>query len=127
MPDTEATDTEKENEVKIKITDGNHEVTFRLNNGSAAKSLYEQLPLTVEVENYGHNEKIFYPPKKLDTSDVIEGDGPAGTLAYFSPWGDIVIYYSPFGAYSGLYLLGEADEGAENIENLIGTITITAW
>lgn len=71
MPDTEATDTEKENEVKIKITDGNHEVTFRLNNGSAAKSLYEQLPLTVEVENYGHNEKIFFlrknsiPPMSL--------------------------------------------------------------
>lgn len=124
-PNTEAADKEEENEMRIKVTDGNHEVTFRLNDGSAAKSLYEQLPLTVGVENYGSNEKIFYPPEKFDTSDVIEGGGSAGMLAYFSPWGDVVMYYSSFGSYPGLYLLGEAVEGAENIENLSGTITIT--
>ena len=112
--------------MRIKVTDGTDEIIFQLNDGSAAKSLYEQLPLTLDVENYGPNEKIFYPPEKLDTSDVIEGDGPAGTLAYFSPWGNVVMYYSSFGSYPGLYIIGEASEGADTIKNLSGTITITA-
>lgn len=84
----------KELEMRIKVTDGTDEIIFQLNDSSAAKSLYEQLPLTLDVENYGSNEKIFYPTEKLDTSDVIEGDGLAGTLAYFSPWGNVVMYYS---------------------------------
>lgn len=124
--DTKVPDTEKEREMKIKVTDGNFEVIFRLNDSTASKSLYEQLPLTIEVENYGSNEKIFYPPEKLDTSDVTEEGGPTGSLAYFSPWGNVVMYYSPFGSYPGLYNLGMAIEGAENVENLSGTITVTA-
>ena len=118
---------EKQEEImRIKVTDGTNDVIFQLNDGSTAQSLYAQLPLTVNVENYGSNEKIFYPPEKLDTSDVVEGSGPAGTLAYFSPWGNVVMYYGSFGAYLGLYILGDATEGAENIQNLSGTITITA-
>ena len=118
---------EKQEEImRIKVTDGTIDVIFQLNDGSAAQSLYAQLPLIVNVENYGSNEKIFYPPEKLDTSDVVEGSGPAGTLAYFSPWGNVVMYYGSFGAYPGLYILGDATEGAENIQNLSGTITITA-
>lgn len=122
----EPADTEKEEAMQIKVTDGANEVIFQLNNSSAAASLYRQLPLTLDVENYGSNEKIFYPPEKLDTSDVIEGACPAGTLAYFSPWGDVVMYYAPFGSYSGLYVMGEAVEGADCIKNLSGTITIKA-
>ena len=122
----EPADTEKEETMQIKVTDGANEVIFRLNNSSAAASLYRQLPLTLDVENYGSNEKIFYPPEKLDTADVIEGVCPAGTLAYFSSWGDVVMYYAPFGSYSGLYVMGEAVEGADCIKNLSGTITIKA-
>ena len=123
---TKVPDIEKEKEMKIKVTDGNYEVIFQLNDSTASRSLYEQLPLTIEVENYGSNEKIFYPPEKLDTSDVTEEGGPTGSLAYFSPWGNVVMYYSPFGSYPGLYNLGIAIEGAGNIENLSGTITVTA-
>ena len=122
----EPTDIEREKVMQIKVTDGTNEIIFQLNNSSAATSLYSQLPLTLDVENYGSNEKIFYPPEKLDTSDVIEGACPAGTLAYFSPWGDVVMYYAPFGSYSGLYIMGEAVEGADCIKNLSGTITIKA-
>lgn len=117
---------ETEADMKIKVSDGQNEVIFTLNDTTTAKSLYEQLPLETQVENYSTNEKIFYPPEGLDTKDVIEGDGPFGTLAYFSPWGNVVMYYSECGKYRGLYLLGEAVEGAENIEKLSGTIRIAA-
>ncbi|MBQ9719166.1 MAG: hypothetical protein IJV64_00555, partial [Oscillospiraceae bacterium] len=79
---------------------------------------------TVEVKNYSTNEKIFYPPAELDISNVSEGDGPFGTLAYFSPWGNVVMYYSECGSYPGLYLMGVAVDGAEQIEKLNGTISV---
>ena len=115
---------EESDTMKMRVASGDIEVIFELNNTSAAKSLYDQLPLTIDVENYGGNEKIFYP-EKLDCSDVIEGDCPTGTLAYFSPWGDVVMYYAPAFRYSGLYILGEAVEGVDNISRLSGTIEIT--
>ena len=71
--------------MKILVTDGTHEVVFALNDTPAAQSLYAQLPLEIEVDNYGGNEKIFYPEQALDTTDGIEGGGEAGALALFSP------------------------------------------
>ena len=71
---------------RIKVTDGNHNVTFELNETSAAQSLYSMLPTTREVQNYSTNEKIFYPETAISySSDCIEGACPAGTLALFSP------------------------------------------
>ncbi len=78
---------EKEPGMQITVTDGTHTVVFALNGTTAAKSLYAQLPLEIEVSNYGGNEKIFYPAEELDCTDAVEGSGPAGGLAYFSPWG----------------------------------------
>ena len=42
-----------------------------------------------------------------------EGGGEAGGLAFFSPWGNVVMYYDSFSSYPGLYILGEAIEGVE--------------
>lgn len=117
---------EEKPEMKISVTDGQNTVIFQLNDTPAAKSLYDQLPQTLPVENYGGNEKIFYPPDGLDTADAVEGGGSAGGLAYFSPWGNVVMYYGPFGQYPGLYLLGEASSGEDQIGQLTGTITVEA-
>ena len=118
------TESIEEEVMKIKVTAGDYVIVFALNDTSAAVSLYEQLPLTVAVENYSNNEKIFYADK-LDCTNVIEGDCPVGTLAYFSPWGNVVMYYGAASQYPGLYILGEAVEGVENISSLTGEITIT--
>ena len=114
----------EETEMQIKVTDGTHEVIFALNDTPAARSLYIQLPLELEVSNYGGNEKIFYTPEQLDGSDAIETGGEAGGLAYFSPWGNVVMYYGSFSRYPGLYVLGEAVSGAEQISQLSGTIQV---
>ncbi len=99
-------------------------VVFELNGSNAAMSLYGQLPLTAEVENYSDDEKIFYP-EKLDTADPVNADAKKGTPACFSPWGDVVMYYRDFGAYPGLYELGQAVSGTDEIESLSGTLQIT--
>ena len=56
--------------MQIRISDENNTIIYELNNSSAAESLYNQLPLTTEVENYSSNEKIFYPTEELDTDDT---------------------------------------------------------
>lgn len=49
--------------MQIKIVSNENTIVFQLNDSNGAKQLYEQLPLEIEVENFSHNEKIFYPPK----------------------------------------------------------------
>ena len=111
---------------RIKVTDGNHNVTFELNETSAAQSLYNMLPMTREVQNYSTNEKIFYPETTISySSDCIEGACPAGTLALSSSSGNVVMYYGDASEYSGLYILGSAVEGADKISELTGDITVS--
>jgi len=111
----------------IRVSDGTNAVTYELNETSAAKSLYQMLPLEVTVQNYGGNEKIFYLPTAVNYGgDCIEGDCPAGTLALFSPWGNVVMYYGAASRYSGLYILGKAIQGAASISRLSGTIRVEA-
>ena len=104
---------------------GENVVVYELNDGTAATSLYEQLPLTMEVENYSTNEKIFYPPEELDTSDSPLAQAGAGTLAYYAPWGDVVMFYGDYNENSSLYELGQIVSGAELVSEMSGTITIT--
>lgn len=121
------TDNNTTDAMKIRVSDGTNVITFELNETSAAKSLCQMLPLEVEVENYSNNEKIFYPPTAVSYgADCIECDCPAGTLALFSPWGNVVMFYGKASRYSGLYILGKAVEGADNIRNLNGTIRVEA-
>ncbi len=78
-------------------------VVYQLNDGTAADSLFAQLPFTVEIEDYSTNEKIFYPPCELDTSDSPLATEGAGTLAYYEPWGDVVFFYGGYNENPYLY------------------------
>ena len=109
---------------QISVTCGDTQVVYELNDSPAAQSLLSQLPLTVEVEDFSTNEKVFYPPQELDTSDTPLAEGGAGTLAYYAPWGDVVLFYDSFSANSSLFELGEAVSGAEDISQMTGTITV---
>ena len=110
--------------MKINVKTNDNTTLFKLNSSTAAKDLYAQLPFTITVENYENNEKIFYPPKKLSTTDTPIADARAGTLAYYAPWGDVVMFYGSFGSAAGLYELGHAISGSEYIQGMSGTIQI---
>lgn len=99
-------------------------IVFILNTCQAAKELYDQLPLSVEVEDYSSNEKIFYPPKKLQTTGAPLANAQSGTLAYYAPWGNVVMFFGSFGSANGLYELGEVISGGEFIESLSGMLQI---
>lgn len=110
--------------MQIRVHSNESSTTFQLNDSQAAKELYNQLPLSIKVENYSSNEKIFYPPKKLATQNTPLADARTGTLAYYAPWGDVVMFYADFGSAAGLYELGQAVSGIETIQSLSGTIRI---
>ena len=99
-------------------------IKYALNDSQAAADLYSQLTRTIEVEDYSTNEKIFYPPEELDTGDAPEAAGGAGVLAYYEPWGDVVMFYDDFSTASGLYELGTVTSGSENISELSGSVLI---
>ena len=111
---------------QISVQFGENTVIYELNDGTAADSFYEQLPLTIEVADYSTNEKIFYPPQALDTSNSPLAQAGAGTLAYYEPWGDVVFFYGDYNENSSLFELGQALSGGELVRGMSGTITIEA-
>ncbi|MDO4554086.1 MAG: cyclophilin-like fold protein [Lachnospiraceae bacterium] len=112
--------------MEISIKSSDYEIIYELNNSQAAKELYAQLPLTIEVEPFSNNEMTFYPPKKLSVSNTPLSGGAIGSLSYYVPWGDVVMFYAPCPPNGSLYELGSAVSGTDNIRKLSGTITISA-
>ncbi|HCY84665.1 MAG TPA: hypothetical protein DHV36_05970 [Desulfobacteraceae bacterium] len=120
----EAHTSERQKTMVITVFSKDKATVFQLNGSTAAKALYAQLPLDIMVENYGSNEKIFYPPGKLDISDTPLAKAKAGTLAYYAPWGDVVMFYDRFGSANGLYELGHAISGSSFIKEMSGKIRV---
>ncbi len=116
--------TEETGSRQISVQFGENTVIYELNDSPAADSLYEQLPITTEVEDFSTNEKIFYPSQELDTSDSPVAEGGAGTLAYYAPWGDVVMFYDNYSVNDSLFELGQALSGGEQIGEMSGTIVI---
>ena len=124
-PPTDAEEPERTSR-QIAVQFGENTVVYELNNGTAADSFYAQLPLTIEVENYSTNEKIFYPKQPLDTSNSPLAQAGAGTHAYYEPWGDMVFFYGDYNENPSLFELGQVIAGGELVSEMSGTITIKA-
>ncbi len=124
--ETEETDmTQTENRQIRVLTEDGGTIVFELNDSSAADDLYAQLPLTTQIEDFSTNEKIF-SPEELDISDTPQAGTEIGTLAYYAPWGDVVMFYEAYQANASLYELGYVVSGEELIPGLSGTVTIEA-
>lgn len=118
-------DAEAEEIMRIQVQSGDTILRFELNDSPAARDLYRQLPLTISVSDYSSNEKIFYPPEELNTMETPKADGGAGTLAYYRPWGNVVIFYGDFRSNNSLYELGRVTDGEEMIGTLTGILEIS--
>lgn len=125
ITDDKQEDEMTENMVKqIKVQFETNEIIYELNNSPAAEALYNQLPLSVDTEDFSTNEKIFYPEKQLDISGAPMAEGGEGVLAYYEPWGNVVMFYDSFNGNDALYELGIAVSGAEQIQHITGSITV---
>lgn len=92
-------------EIEI-IVDGKT-VTATLEHSAAAEDFLSLLPLSLELEDYHHTEKISDLPRRLSTAGAPAGIDPeVGDITYFAPWGNLAIFYRDFGYAKGLVHLG---------------------
>lgn len=122
--DIENTSAGKEQEVKIRFTDGTNEVIIILNDSKLSESLVAQLPFTFDFEDYAHNEKNGTVPKKLTTDKSFEAECPKGSLGYFAPWGNLCLFFEVAPAYPEQYVLGTVEGDPDDIKKLGNKVTV---
>jgi len=99
---------------KIEIIVGDTALTAALIDNPTTRDFISLLPLDLKLDDYAGTEKINYLPKKLSTEDAPSGFDPsAGDITYYSPWGNLAIFYKDFGYADGLINLGRIDSGTE--------------
>lgn len=105
------------NVTKIKITIGEQVLTATLADNPTAKDFITLLPLTVKLDDYNSTEKIFYPERKLSTKDAPSSINPAaGDITYYSPWGNVAIFYKDFRQSSGLIRIAKFDDNISALQ-----------
>ncbi|MEU0256335.1 cyclophilin-like fold protein [Streptomyces sp. NPDC006184] len=91
----------------IRLTIDGQSVDATLNDSAAARDFAALLPLTVELKDFHHTERIGDPPRELDTSGAPDTVTPkAGDLAYYAPWGNLAFFYRDGEHSPGLVILG---------------------
>ncbi|MCQ6268853.1 cyclophilin-like fold protein [Fictibacillus sp. WQ 8-8] len=110
----------------IKMTFNNEEVIVKMDINPTSKEFLSLLPLTLKFEDYAGTEKISNLPKKLTKEDAPSGcDASVGDFTYYSPWGNLAIFYRDFGFASGLIKLGKIESGIEKLASKKGNFTGT--
>lgn len=97
-------------ETPIRIVVGDQTIKGRLTDNPGARSLLDQLPVTIDFSDYGRQEVTGAPPQPITMDGMPSGESaPAGTIGYYSPGGVIVLYYASVGHYNGIVRLGTMD------------------
>ena len=114
-----------EGELKIRIVIGHTVLTATMHENPTTVDFLSMLPLTIKLEDYAKTEKISYLPRKLSVKDAPSGSDPSpGDIAYYSPWGNLAIFYRDFGYSSGLIILGKLDSGIELLSKYDGSTEV---
>ena len=107
---------EKMRNLKIVLKSSSGEATAILDDTAVARSFAAQLPLTLNLSDYGGHEKTAKLPKPLDVSSEPRGrDGKRGEISYFAPWNTFVIYYGYQPYYDGIVRLGVIDGDVSSV------------
>ncbi|MER8703174.1 cyclophilin-like fold protein [Mesorhizobium sp. M1273] len=109
----EASVSQEPTDMKIRMIFNGRTMTATLYDNPSARDFFSMLPLHLKIEDYAHNEKIAYLPRKLTE----EGSGPFANeqpydLCYFMPWGNLAMFYADY-RHPGLIRLGRFDEGEQ--------------
>lgn len=100
--------------MKIRLTFNGRTLTATLYDNPSARDFASMMPLDLTIDNYAHNEKIAYLPRKLTE----ESSGPFGNeqpydLCYYAPWGNLAMFYAGYRFSNGLIRIGRFDEGQD--------------
>jgi len=107
--------------MKIRIKVGNEFITATMLDTETSRDFISMLPLTLRMKDYSGTEKISDLPRKLSTKNGPSGHDPSvGEITYYSPWGNLAIFYNDFGYSKGLIKLGSIDGGIEKLASRQG-------
>ena len=128
-PSTETDNNPKireESNVKIRLTTGDTVLTATMLDNETSRDFISLLPLTLTLKDYAETEKVSDLPRRLSTQGAPSGSDPSvGDITYYSPWGNIAIFYKDFGYAGGLIILGKFSSGIEKLAGITGDFTVT--
>jgi hypothetical protein len=98
------------NSTRIRIVVGDVELTGRLFDNATARDLKALLPMTLTFADLNGVEKSATLSRKLAVDGMPDGDDPrVGDIGYWSPDGNLVLYYGDVGYWTGISRIGEVD------------------
>jgi hypothetical protein len=109
----------------LRIHAPDHQWTVRLKDSAATRDFLTLLPLKLDLTDYGDTEKVADLPRRLSQEGAPGSATPRlGDVAYYAPWGNLVIYRKDFHASSGLIILGHLEGGIDGLDRS-GKIPVT--
>lgn len=100
-------------------------MTGTLCGNATARSLIDQLPLTLSFSDYGGQEKLAELPEPPSLDGVPAGDDADPlTIGYYVPGQVLVLYYGHVGYFRGIVRIGTFDDLAA-IRDRSGRFTAT--
>lgn len=103
--------------MKIRMNVEGRSLAATLADNDTARDFASLLPLELTLTDYAATEKISDLPKRLSTAGAPPSSDPsAGDLAYYSPWGNLAVFYEDGHPSRGLVKLGRIDSGLEAVK-----------
>jgi hypothetical protein len=100
--------------MKVRVDIEGTAITATLLDTATSRDFVSLLPLTLTLKDYAATEKISDLPRRLATEGAPPGSDPSiGDVAYYSPWGNLALFYRDSGYARGLVKLGKFDSGVE--------------
>ena len=117
LPSNEAeTLTTNPEPIRIRLTFEQGEAIVLLDDHAAARSLAEQLPLTLTFEDFNQIEKICRLPQELAIEGIPSGVDPdIADLTLYVPWNTLVFYYADYGYNRDLIPMGHVESGMDQL------------
>jgi hypothetical protein len=104
--------------MKIRMDVEGRAVTATLDDNDTSREFVSLLPLTLTLKDYAATEKISDLPRRLSTKGAPAGTDPSiGDITYYSPWGNLALFYKDSGYASGLVKLGRIDAGLDALNH----------
>lgn len=115
----------QENTVKVKMSFNNQEAIIEVFDNPAGQDFLSMLPLTANFDDYARTEKTTYLPRKLSTQGSPTARQLQGDFTYYSPWGNLAVFYKGFASDGSLYVLGRIISGKDNLAAMNQSFTAT--
>lgn len=116
--DADNENTDGDENMRVKITVGNHELYAELEDNATTRVLVEQMPFTIQMSDLYGREMCYRYGADAFPTDTLRSDGyEIGDIAYWQPRGSLVILYAQNGEPFERQQIGHIESGVEVFES----------